>query len=121
MTPCLLQHQGYMSQLSFRILKSYCKYSYSLPAAKSTVYSVMCPTVTAPHSSAYSFSVSLLSGFVVGSSLSAIFQAAAMCAWIGVIPVSPDVPSMIVPTAVHGQSLLVICLPPSIPHTLEYS
>jgi len=38
MTPCLLQHQGYMCQLSSRNLKSYCKYSYSLPAAKLTVY-----------------------------------------------------------------------------------
>ena len=42
MTPCLLQHQGYMYQLNSRILKSYCKCSYSLPAAKPAVYPQIC-------------------------------------------------------------------------------
>jgi hypothetical protein len=80
----------------------------------------MCPTVTATYSSYSSSSVSLLSGFVVDLSLAAIFQAAVMCAWIDGIPISPDVPSLEVPTAMHIQSL-VFCLPPLIPHILEYS
>ena len=42
MTPCLLQHQGYMYQLNSKILKPYCKCSYSLPAAKPAVYPQIC-------------------------------------------------------------------------------
>ena len=52
----------------------------------------MCPTVAATHSSSTLSSVSLLSGFVVGSSLSAIFQPAVVCACVDDVPVSPDVP-----------------------------
>ena len=70
MTPCLLQHQGCMYQLNSRILKSYCKCSYSLPAAKPAVYPQMCSTVAATQSSSALSSISLLSGFVVTQSLS---------------------------------------------------
>ena len=46
MTPCLLQHQGYMYQLNSRILNSYFKYPYSLPATKPAAY----PRIYAPPS-----------------------------------------------------------------------
>jgi hypothetical protein len=41
MIPCLI-HRGYVYKLNSRIVKFYCKYSYSLPAAKPAVYTQMC-------------------------------------------------------------------------------
>jgi len=42
MTLCLLWHQGYVCLLNSKILKSYYKYSYSLPAARPMVYTQSC-------------------------------------------------------------------------------
>ena len=42
MTPCLLWHRGCVYQLNSRILQSYCKCSYSLPAAKPADFPQMC-------------------------------------------------------------------------------
>ena len=94
------------------LLQFTCSKTNGLPSA-------LCPLATATHSSSASSSVSLLSRFSVGSSLSAIFHAAVMCAWIAAIPVSPDAHSLEVSAAVHGQSPLIFCLPPLIPHSLE--
>jgi hypothetical protein len=74
--------------------------------------------VTAKHSSFVSSSVSLLPGFVVTLTLSAVFQADDDCSWIVVVLVSPDVPSLEVSTARHCHSLF-FCLPPPILQTVE--
>ena len=53
----------------------------------SGLHSDMCPTVVAAHFSSALSSVSLLSGFVVGPSLSLAFQPAVMCVCVDVVPI----------------------------------
>ena len=70
----------------------------------SSLPSDMCPTVAATHFPSALSSVSLLSGFVVGSSLSAIFQSAVVCACDDVVPVSPDVALLGNPSALYADA-----------------
>ena len=101
MTLCLLQHQDYKYQLQSQnstillqmLLKFTCTKTNGLPPD-------MCPTVAATHSSSPLSSVSLLSGFVIGQSLSVTFQPAVICACVDVVPVCSrtiDLPSFCAP------------------------
>ena len=117
MIPCLLQRQGHMYQLNSRNLKTYCKYSYNLPASQPKFYPQFCVS----RSSLVAVCVFLLAGMFVAVSLSAVFQTIVECFWAFVILVPSDVPSLEILAAWHCHSIIIFFPPPLIPQTLEYN